>query len=184
MEQASLQLEESFVTNLEFHTPDEPPDEDDARLEDRVVASVTLFGPFVRIKERTLWFIGLEIRFAAWVERLSYTGRIELQGFFRVPDVPGAADQAGRLVTVAGSSILYSAAREYLLLVTSRAPCGPIQLPTKSFAGPTPRAVEADRKDARARPAKRTAKAAPKSRRRAPKAAPKSPPSRPRPRRH
>ena len=43
-----------------------------------------------------------------------------------------------------GSSILYSSAREYLLLITSRAPWGQLKLPTMSFADLTVQAARVE----------------------------------------
>lgn len=49
----------------------------------------------------------------------------------------GQADKA-RLLAVTGVSILYSQAREYLLVLTARGPWGPFQLPTVSFVDARP----------------------------------------------
>lgn len=66
-----------------------------------------------------------------------YELEVEVIGFFTVnpsferPDID-------RLVQVNGASLLYSAAREYVMTVTSRGPWGPFLLPTVNFHGSTP----------------------------------------------
>jgi preprotein translocase subunit SecB len=51
-------------------------------------------------------------------------------GHFKVhPEWP----DPDKMVSVNGASILYSAAREFLITITSRGPWGQISLPTKSF---------------------------------------------------
>jgi len=55
-------------------------------------------------------------------------------GFFRWSTEGQPEDQVAQIVAVNGASILYSSAREYLLMITSRAPWGQLSLPTMSFA--------------------------------------------------
>lgn len=63
---------------------------------------------------------------------LPYDATLELVGFFNV-DTTLAADAAVDLARVTGASILYSAAREFLLTLMSRGPWEPLMLPTISF---------------------------------------------------
>ncbi len=63
--------------------------------------------------------------------------RIELQcvGFFKVgPEVDEGKME--HLVRANGAAILYSSAREFLLLITGRGPWGPFYLPTTNFLAP------------------------------------------------
>lgn len=62
-----------------------------------------------------------------------YEIHLKCNGFFSVPVPKENEEETARLVGVTGSSMLYSAAREYVLLLTSRGPWGPLQLPTTSF---------------------------------------------------
>lgn len=63
-----------------------------------------------------------------------YQVELEVVGTF-VVDLGLLRNDVERLVQINGASILYSAAREYLLMVTGRGPWGPLMLPTVSFQG-------------------------------------------------
>ena len=64
--------------------------------------------------------------------RLPYTVDLEMRGVFAVsPSVP--PDKVQELVRSVGTGTLYTAAREYLLMVTGRGPNPPLLLPTRSF---------------------------------------------------
>ncbi len=78
--------------------------------------------------------ITLEIKIEPQDERpLPYDASVTFVGFFDVnPAMPH--DEASNLVGVTGSSILYSATREYLLTLMGRGPWGGMILPTISFA--------------------------------------------------
>ncbi|MBU0483914.1 MAG: hypothetical protein KKB30_05315 [Proteobacteria bacterium] len=63
-------------------------------------------------------------------EKNPYDIHVVALGHFKVhPDWP----DPGKLVRVNGASILYSAAREFIITITSRGPWGAITIPTKSF---------------------------------------------------
>jgi preprotein translocase subunit SecB len=63
---------------------------------------------------------------------IPYRVALEVIGFFSVlPDMPEA--EVTNLVYMNGSALLYSAAREYLLLLTGRGPWPALQLPTTNF---------------------------------------------------
>lgn len=64
-----------------------------------------------------------------------YRFRLRIIGFFRWSGAEGSEQDVAQIVAVNGASILYSSAREYLLMLTSRMPWGQITLPTMSFAG-------------------------------------------------
>ena len=67
---------------------------------------------------------------------LPYCFSIRVLGFFEVQDdyfKTQTPEKIKQLVNVNGTSILYSAAREYLLLTTSRGPLPPMVLPSLSF---------------------------------------------------
>lgn len=63
-----------------------------------------------------------------------YHFRLRVVGFFRWTAEERPEDQIAQLMAVNGTSMLYSSAREYLLMLTSRAPWGQLSLPTISFA--------------------------------------------------
>ena len=62
-----------------------------------------------------------------------YHFRLRIIGFFRWVDGERPEQDVAQVVAVNGASILYSSAREYLLLLSSRTPWGQINLPTMSF---------------------------------------------------
>lgn len=64
--------------------------------------------------------------------RLPYTIDAEVVGVFRLDD-GFEHDNREHLLKVNGSSILYGALREYLLMLTGRGPWGEFQIPTISF---------------------------------------------------
>lgn len=82
-----------------------------------------------------MWRVSLDIAHKDVAEQTPrYRFRLRAIGFFRsVADEKPAAEVA-QLVATNGASILYSSAREYLLMLTSRAPWGQLSLPTMSFA--------------------------------------------------
>lgn len=67
----------------------------------------------------------------------AYTMELASVGFFEVEkDFP--EDQREALVATMGASLLYGAAREFLLMLTSRGPYPAIYLPTITFMQPNP----------------------------------------------
>jgi preprotein translocase subunit SecB len=78
--------------------------------------------------------ITLDVKTEQLDERpLPYDVSLTLVGFFEV-DPTITAPSPAELVRVTGSSILYSAAREFLLSIMGRGPWEPMMLPTISFA--------------------------------------------------
>ena len=67
----------------------------------------------------------------------SYVVSMELIGFFEVDnDLP--EDRIGDVVAANAPAILYSAARELILLITGRGPFPPLSLPSATFIDETP----------------------------------------------
>ncbi|MHB8762952.1 MAG: hypothetical protein ACYDA8_01200 [Deferrisomatales bacterium] len=137
-----LQLEQCFFPEVTVKAvagfqADTPPDQVQVRL------TVT---PEVRHDrdDALLWLVNLRI-----VLEPSEPGRFPYQidllavGLFLLdPGVPEPERQ--RLVAINGCSMVYGAAREFLLTVTGRGPWGACQLPTHSFfTPPTPQAPSA-----------------------------------------
>jgi preprotein translocase subunit SecB len=67
----------------------------------------------------------------------SYVVSMELIGFFEV-DNDFAEDRIGDVVAANAPAILYSAARELILLITGRGPFPPLSLPSATFIDETP----------------------------------------------
>ncbi len=83
------------------------------------------------------WMIDLSIKVDPKdADVQSYSIKLGAIGFFLVGEEmtlnPG---QVEKLVAVNGASILYSSAREYLLLISGRGPFPPVYLPTFNFQG-------------------------------------------------
>ena len=67
----------------------------------------------------------------------AYVVTMELIGFFEVDnDLP--EDRIGDVVAANAPAILYSAARELILLITGRGPFPPLSLPSATFIDETP----------------------------------------------
>jgi len=67
----------------------------------------------------------------------SYVVSMELIGFFEV-DNELSEDRIGDVVAANAPAILYSAARELILLITGRGPFPPLALPSATFIDETP----------------------------------------------
>jgi preprotein translocase subunit SecB len=79
-----------------------------------------------------IWQVVVEIYSAAENEdeHQAYTVNLVCIGLFKVvPDYP----EPEKLLRISGAAMLYSAAREFLITVTSRGPWGAITLPMASF---------------------------------------------------
>jgi preprotein translocase subunit SecB len=131
-----VQLEESFFDIVSVETvPQHTPDPGGRAAEIAVEVSVTL----AIIDERPgVWKATLEISGKDEnddAEPPPYRFRLRTVGFFRYAgeDLPEA--EVAEVIGANGCSILYSSAREYLLLITGRAPWGQVRLPTMSFGG-------------------------------------------------
>jgi len=138
-----LQLEESFfdlvsVETVAEHTPD--PSGRPARHAVAVTVSLATVDDHPGVWKTTLEITGK----GDDPEPPPYRFRLRTVGFFRYAgeEIPEA--EVARVVGVNASSILYSSAREYLLLITSRAPWGQLRLPTMSFADLSVRAAAAE----------------------------------------
>jgi preprotein translocase subunit SecB len=68
-------------------------------------------------------------------DKIPYKIELNCVGFFKVgPEVEEG--KMGHLVRANGAAILYSSAREFLLLITGRGPWDPFYLPTTNFLAP------------------------------------------------
>lgn len=141
--QPPLQLEESFFDLVSVETiPEHTPDPSGRPPQHAVAVTVNL----ATVDERPgVWKTTLEIAGKGDdPEPPPYRFRLRAVGFFRYvgEEIPEA--EVARVIGENGSSILYTSAREYLLLITSRAPWGQLRLPTMSFADLSVQAAPAE----------------------------------------
>lgn len=133
MAQPPLRLEESYfdVVNLEASSEYTPDPEGKAH---RHGAEMQL-GLATVDSSPGLWRVSLDIRHKHVDGEIPrYRFRLRIIGFFSHTEGERSEAEVAHLMSVNGASILYSSAREYLLLLTSRAPWGQLTLPTMSFA--------------------------------------------------
>ena len=106
-------------------------------VEEKVVESAesTKFNIGVHInkhiEEKTLFQLSVDIKSINHEEKwYPYKIHMTVIGIFQV-DIN--KDDYEKLLYINGSSILYSAAREFLITITCRGPWAPVNLPTYSF---------------------------------------------------
>jgi len=111
--------------------PEFNPNIDDPDLEELAInVSVTPSE-----QQENLFQVDLEIKLEPKEDKDIFPYQIQLVtvGIFEIsPEWP--KEKVMDLLKITGASILYSAAREFLLITTSRLPWKPVMLPTISFA--------------------------------------------------
>ena len=114
----------SLLANEGFDRENQPPD------------NVKLGIQTSSNEDLTRWRIVLDITSVTDEDEPVPAYEIDLRcvGIFKAINPEGDKDDIAKIVMVNGGSILYSAAREYLLGVTARAMWGPFMLPTVSLA--------------------------------------------------
>jgi len=125
----SLQLERSFFTQVEIEA-----DPKHVLGQGQVEVTTTqALGPAA--EKGSLWVVELDLSVAGKERSSAPPYRIHLHsvGTFSFPRTAMADVEKAHLLAVTGVSILYSQAREYILMLTARGPWGPFQLPTVSF---------------------------------------------------
>lgn len=128
MQTAALQAERTFVTGIEIRLSEGPAPGPSPQV------TIQAQTGLADLEEPNRWRADLAIvvRPADEQRPLPYQIAISVSGIFRVvAEMEPAA--ARRLAFVNGMSILYSSARETVLLLTGRFPAGPFVLPTLSF---------------------------------------------------
>jgi len=127
-----LQLKSYFFTDIsikvnpDFNSNIDNPDLGELGLNVSVTSSE---------QEENLFQVDLEIRIEPKEDKNIFPYQIKLVtvGIFEIsPKWP--KEKVMDLLKITGASILYSAAREFLLIITSRLPWKPVMLPTVSFA--------------------------------------------------
>ncbi|MDL1965777.1 MAG: protein-export chaperone SecB [Candidatus Desulfofervidus auxilii] len=125
-----LQLKNYFFTDISIKVnPHFNPNIDNPDGELGLNVSVTPHE-----QEKNLFQVDLEIRLEPKEDKNIFPYQIKLVtvGIFEVsPKWP--KEEVMDLLKITGASILYSAAREFLLIITSRLPWKPVMLPTVSF---------------------------------------------------
>lgn len=135
--QTPLRLERYFFTkinmesNPDFKASDAPASNP---LETEVGVNVEL----LKHVENPVFQLTLTLdHFLAKEAHLPYKIALQIVGIFAINPEPMPTNLE-RLITVNGASILYSAARELVLLLTGRGPWSPLQLPTINFHSAIP----------------------------------------------
>lgn len=129
MNLATLQLEQTFLTRLEIKPSGTPPPGKSTSVNIQAKTSIA------SIEEPGRWRVDLDIEVRGEEGQPSppYSVSISVSGLVRITSEM-EPKTARRLAFVNGLSMLYSAARETVLLLTGRFPAGPYVLPSLTFA--------------------------------------------------
>jgi len=133
-----LQLERSFFTAVDVAAiPDHKPGQ--AQVTVNTEQTLGVLTP-----DASRWQLALDIQVGSPQGGAALPYRIHLHtiGVFAFPEAGVEEAEKARVLAVTGASILYSQAREFALILTSRGPWGPFQLPTVSFLDAAPTKVE------------------------------------------
>lgn len=134
MRPSSLQLEWYFVDELSFSTQPDYNDERDVTIKAEDLKVKVHF--FDVLDDPQAQGIELEIELPDSREsKFPYWFYVVLVGGFKLTKATEPRLAEGMLA-INGPSMLYSAARELIALVTGRGPVGPIVLPSITFAPP------------------------------------------------
>jgi preprotein translocase subunit SecB len=138
MPQPPLQLERSFITNLEVNAdPEHKPG-----MTELEVQATRSFGPVA--PDGSHWHAELDLRVGGKPgTHPPYSIRLHSVGLFSFGGAKLTDAEKAQLLAITGVSILYSQARECILMLTGRGPWGPYQLPTVSFVEDEPSAEAA-----------------------------------------
>ncbi|MHB1750520.1 MAG: hypothetical protein ACYCR3_10445 [Acidithiobacillus sp.] len=94
-------------------------------------------GPVPELEKRYKIVLGLDELKVAETENgdgtLPYRIAIQVIGHFLMDPEEESPETREKILRISGGSLLYSAAREMVLLITGRGPWGPYQLPTVNF---------------------------------------------------
>jgi preprotein translocase subunit SecB len=134
MNASPLQLDHYFFAEAHCKASPEPPDSDDLTLG---AADPAQFRTEIRMykgeSDPDTYQIQLVVKSADEVApKAAYELMLHVIGYFRV-DPDYEHEHLEHLVQINGASVLYSAARDFVLTLTSRGPWGPLMLPTVNF---------------------------------------------------
>jgi|UniRef100_A0A7V6A1T0 preprotein translocase subunit SecB len=129
-----LQLKSHFFAKVEVEANQtfQPDAEKEADADQKIQTEVHLAQHKDNPRK---WQVILEVASQPPNKSLPYRINLQCVGFFEVaPDVE--EKHVPFMVRTNGTAILYSSAREFLLMVTGRGPWGPYSLPTTNFLEP------------------------------------------------
>jgi len=128
MKSSTLQLENFFIGNLSLN-----PTEGWFTKSGKIKIDVKL-DCRRNASDKQSWMIGLNISFkAAQPEPISYEGHIEIVGYFIIEDTTIPEEKQADIAAVNGASMLYSSARELIVMLTGHGRNGRLILPSVSF---------------------------------------------------
>jgi preprotein translocase subunit SecB len=136
VKRSPLRIKNYFVTSLSVEAN---PAEDGAKspLEDGVV-TVTRVETAQHAENKRNWKVALQVNCTPTEKNVcAYEAAVELVGFFEI-DKELSEDRIGDVVAANAPAVLYSAAREIILLITGRGPFPPFALPSATFIDETP----------------------------------------------
>lgn len=136
MKNSSLKIRNYFVTSLSVKAN---PADDGAKMPlSDGVSTITKVETAQRAENNREWKVALQINCTPAESNVcAYTIAADLVGFFEV-DKELNEEKIGDVVAANAPAILYSAARELILLITGRGPFPPFALPSASFIDETP----------------------------------------------
>lgn len=136
MKKSLLKIKNYFVTSLSVKAI--PVEEGAKSSPEGRVDTITKVETAQHLENKRDWKVALAIHCSpAEKNVIGYSISVELVGFFEVEkELP--EEQIGDVVVANAPAILYSAARELILLVTGRGPFPPFPLPSASFIDETP----------------------------------------------
>jgi preprotein translocase subunit SecB len=126
MTTAPLHLETSFPIKIELAT------NLDLGEQAREINAKTEVSFAQNETDARQWQVTLSVEFSGKGAPAAYKGRVDYMGYFTVAtDYP--EEKMPRMVAITCPSMLYSAIRELVALLTGRGPHRPLMLPTVSF---------------------------------------------------
>jgi len=134
MNASPLQLDHYFFAEAHCKASPEPPEPDDLNFG---AADPTRFSTEIKMfkgeSDPDTYQIQLAVKSTEEaVPKGAYDLTVHVIGYFRV-DPDYEHEHLEHLVQINGASALYSAARDFVLTLTSRGPWGPLLLPTVNF---------------------------------------------------
>jgi preprotein translocase subunit SecB len=136
----TLQLESYFFPKIHIGTDPEyeASQESPIRIQRQHIDIKTSFS--LLSQEEREWGVNLEIKTVKKERPIPYIIHIEAVGFFKVAK-GYPSEEIEKLVQIGGSTLLYSAIREFILTISSRGPWGSVFIPSVSFL-PSPKESE------------------------------------------
>jgi preprotein translocase subunit SecB len=129
-----LQLDSYYVTELHFAEQDHASFEGESALTPADLNVEVGSGAHEENSLKRIYQLTIELTDEA-KKKLPYTFRVVLVGFFEISkDYP--SEQAEVMVNANAPALLYSAARELLMLISGRSFSAPVLLPSVTFIQP------------------------------------------------